>query len=90
MWERKIMGLTDQPYHACQVMTWDKIIAMGDQLFLENPFVQEKVVLNFHVTKEYDCQWTRMFKKSIGWILSVDLYIYVDDRRPISTTETLC
>ena len=44
--------LTDSPYHACQAVTWDKCIAMGDRLDSNNPFSLEKVVLNLPGTKE--------------------------------------
>ena len=28
MWERKMMGLTDSPYHACKAVTWEKCRVM--------------------------------------------------------------
>ena len=40
------MGITGSPYHACQVVTWAKSIAMGDRINQNNPFAWEKVVLN--------------------------------------------
>ena len=45
-WERKMMGITDSPYYACQVVTWDKCISMGDQIDRNNSFAWDKVVLN--------------------------------------------
>ena len=55
MWELKMMGLTDLPYHACQAVTWANCIAMGDRLHSNNTFTWYKVVLNLPVTEEYDC-----------------------------------
>lgn len=31
-----MMGLTDWPYHACQAVTWAKIVALGDIRNLKN------------------------------------------------------
>ena len=30
IWERKIMGLTDLPYHVCQAVMWDRGVALGE------------------------------------------------------------
>ena len=32
------MGFTDSYYHACQEVTWEKGISMGDLLDSNNPF----------------------------------------------------
>ena len=48
-----MMGLTDSPYHACQSVTRDNCIAMGDQLDSNNNVTWEKGVLNCPGTKEY-------------------------------------
>ena len=64
------MGLTYSPYHACQAVTWDKSIAMGNRLELKNNFAWEKLVFKFPETKEYDCQRPWVFKKRIDWMLA--------------------
>ena len=32
------MGFTDSSYHACQAVTWEKGISMGDRLDSNNTF----------------------------------------------------
>ena len=46
------MGFTDCPYHACQEVTWDKTIAIGNRRDSMNPFRWERVVVNFQVHKD--------------------------------------
>ena len=46
-----MMGITDSPYHACQAVTWNKYIAMGEQLDSNNPFAWEKMVLKLYGTE---------------------------------------
>ena len=84
------MGLTDSSYHTFQAVTWSKCIAMGDRLDSNNPFSWDKVVLNLPGTKEYDCQITWVFKQILDGLLVADLFICVDDGRPIGPTENLC
>ena len=85
-----MMGLTDSTYHACQTVKWDKSIAMGDRIDLNNPISWENVVLNSHGTKGYDFQQPMVFNQRVYGLLADDLFIYVDDRHPIGSTETLC
>ena len=89
-WVRKMMGLIYSPYYSCQAVTWDKCTSMGDRLDSNNLFSWEKLVMNLLGTKEYNCQRPWVFKKRVDGLLDVDLFIYVDDGRPIVTTENLC
>ena len=88
MWERKMMGPTESPYHACQAVTWAKSISMGDRLESNNHFAWDKVVLNLPVTKEYDFQRPWLFKKVFDGLLAMDLFIYVDYGQPNGPTGT--
>ena len=90
MWERKIMGLTDSPYHSCQAVTWANCIAIRDRLNSNNPFAWDKVVLKLLGTDEYDCHIPWFFKQRVDGLLAEDLFIYVDYGRPIGPTEYLC
>ena len=83
------MGLIDSPYHSCQAVTWDKCIPIGDRLNRNNPFAWEKLVLKFLGTEEYDCHRTWVLKKRADGFLTADLFVYVDDGRPIGPTEDL-
>ena len=56
-------GLTDSPYHVCQLVMWDKIISVGDQIDSNNTFSWQKEVLNLPRTEEYDCQLPWVFKQ---------------------------
>ena len=47
------MGLTYSPYHACQVVTWAKSVALGDKQSLNNPFGWYTVVVNLTGTTAY-------------------------------------
>ena len=63
---------------------------MEDRLISNNTFAWDNVVLNFIGTKEYDYQWSWVLRKRVDGLLSKYLFIYVDNRRPIGTTEILC
>ena len=45
-WYRKMMGLTDSPYHACQAITWSKITSLGNRRETINPFKWDRVLVN--------------------------------------------
>ena len=51
MWDQKMMGVIDWPYHLFQVVTWAKIITMVYQLDSNNPLAWYKVVLKFPGTE---------------------------------------
>ena len=85
-----MMGLTNQPYHVCQALTWAKCIAMGYLLGSDIPFTWKKVVLNLPGTEEYDCQSPQVFKQSVDGFLSADLFIYMDNGRLIEPINNLC
>ena len=67
-----MMGITDSPYHACQAVTWDKCISMGDRIDPNNPFEWEEVVLKFLGTEECDCKSPWVFKQSVDGFLVVE------------------
>ena len=46
IWESKMMGLTDFPYHECQAVTWANGIALGDRHNPNNPFGWDIVITN--------------------------------------------
>ena len=46
IWERKMMWLTDYPYHACKSVTWAKVMYIGDRKETDNPFECSIVVIN--------------------------------------------
>ena len=81
------MVLTDSQYHACQAVTWAKGIAMGDSIDSNNPFAWDKVVLNLPGTEGYDCHRPWVFNQSFDGFWVEDLFIYVDDGRPIGPTK---
>ena len=89
MWELKMMGLTDSPYHACQAVTWAKCISTGDRLDPNNPFAWNKVVLKLPGADDYDCHRPWMFKQMVDGLLAADLLIYVEDGWQIGPTEDL-
>ena len=62
---------------------------MRHQIDSNNPFAWEKVVLKLLETKKYDCQRPWVFNPSVDEFLAADLFIYVDDGRPIRPTNTL-
>ena len=84
------MGLKVSPYHACKAVTWAKCISMGDRLDSNNPFAWDKVVLKLPGTEVYACLIPWVFKQRVYGLLAADLFIYVDDGRPIRPTEDLC
>ena len=90
MWDWKIMGITDLPYHACQAVTGAKCIAMEDRLESNNPFAWENVVMELPGTEEYDYQSTWVFKKRFDGLLAVEFFIYVEKGWLIGPTENLC
>ena len=49
--ERNMMGIKDLTYHKCQAVTWDKCISVGDQIYWNNSFAWDKVVLNVSGTE---------------------------------------
>ena len=53
-WERKIMGLTNSPYHTCQEVTWSKTIVLGYRRESSDTFIWEGVVVNFLGSEVYD------------------------------------
>ena len=85
-----MMRIIDSPYHEFKAVMWAKCIAMGDQLDPNKPFAWEKAVMNLPRTEEYDCQRTWLFNQSVDGLLAEDLFIYVDDGRPIGPTKNLC
>ena len=48
------------------------------------------MVLNLPGAEEYDCQIPWLFKNMVDRLLVADLFIYVDDGRPIGPTEDMC
>ena len=85
-----MMGITGFPYHACQEVTGDKSIALGDWLDSNNPFAWYKVVLKFPGSEECDYHRPWLFEQRVGELLDTDLFIHVEDGQPIGPTEDLC
>ena len=85
-----MMGSTDLPYHACQVVMWAKIIAFGDRNGIKNNFRWKKVVVRLPGTTAYDCQLPWVYKEWRYRVVAYNCYVYVDDERPIRTTKILC
>ena len=84
------MGLIDSPYHACQVVTWDKSVALGYRQSLNNPFGWDKVVVNLPVTTTYYYQLPWFYKERRDGLIVANWFVYVGDGRPIVPTEKLC
>lgn len=89
-WERDMMGLLDSPFRAIQVMTWLKEIIYGDPEDPGNPFRWDRVELNLPCSRNYDPRrpWVAKVRKC-GTIAS-DVYIYVDDVRPVGQGRKDC
>ena len=84
-----MMWIIYSPYHACQVVTWGKCIAMGDRLYSNNPFAWEKVVLNLLGNKEYYFQRPWEFNQRVDEFFAAEIFIYVEDGRPIRPTKNV-
>ena len=77
------MGLTDSPYNVCQAVNWSKGIELGYRKNLKNNIGWEKVVSNFRGKTSYDCQHPRVYKDMRDGLIKDNLFVYVDDGRPI-------
>ena len=84
-----MMGFTDSPYHAFQAFTWANTIALGDRRKKINRFRLERVVVNLMVSEGYECKLPWVYKKREDVLIAADLFIYVDDGRPIGPTEDI-
>ena len=74
IWDIKMMGCTDSPYHVCQAATWFKSIDFGGRRNLKNTFAWQKVVINFPMTIDYYCQRTCVYKQGRDGFLDEDVF----------------
>ena len=79
----KIMGLTDLPYHAYQEVTWANEFNMINIRDKKKSFKWEKVVNNLPGKSTYGCCWPWVYKERRNSIIAADLFVYVDNGRPI-------
>lgn len=84
------MGINDSPYHEFQSVIWAKELALGNKQDKINPFKWERVVNNLLGTPIYDCcrQW--VYKERSDWIITADMFVYVDEGQPIGSIEEVC
>ena len=88
-WGRKMVGLVDSPHHTFQDVTWAKKISLGSRRVPINPFKWDRVVVNFPGSGGYDCRRSWLYKECTDGMITADLFIYVDERRPIGPTEEI-
>ena len=81
-----MMGFMDSTSHYCQEVMWAKNIALGDRRESSNTFIRERVVVNFPGSEGYDCKRHWLYKDREDGLIATDLFIYVDNRRPIGPT----
>ena len=55
VWESKIIGLANYPYHTCQAMNWSKGGSLRNRNYPNNPYVWEIVMNNLPGEEFYDC-----------------------------------
>ena len=85
-----MMVLTNSTYYECQVVMWAKIVALGEMQISKNPFVWEKVEVNFPGTTTYECKCPWVYKERRYVLIAENLFVYVDYGQPIVSTEALC
>ena len=83
-------GFTDSTYHAFQAVTWANELDMGNIQDNKNTFKWKRVVNNLPGTSMYDCCRTWVYKERSDGSIEADLFVYVENGRPIGTTEEVC
>ena len=89
-WCRAMMGLTDSPYRAVQIILWAKEIILGDRHDETNPFRWHHVELNLLGSPRYDARRPMVSKRRKDGSLSSDVFAYMDDKRPVGSGEEEC
>ena len=90
-WGRCGMGFTNSPYVAVQGITVAEEVFMGDRRDRTNVFRWDEVVLNLPGSAGYQPNkpWVCKIRSEDGEI-ACDVFIYVDDLRPVGPTEEEC
>eukprot|EP00978_Attheya_sp_CCMP212_P017966 scaffold48596_cov51-Attheya_sp.AAC.1 len=84
------MGLRSSPYNATQGMAWAEEVITGDRNDPENPFRWDYVDENLPGHHEYDTTKPRVSKRRKDGTIAGDVFIYIDDLRPVNDTEKSC
>jgi hypothetical protein len=87
-WGRAAMGLTPSPFQAVQRMAYAKEVILGDRKDPANPFRWDWVQMNLPGQVGYDPSkpWVSKIRKEDGRIVG-DIFSFVDDLRPTSTSK---
>jgi hypothetical protein len=90
-WGRCGMGFTNSPYVAVQGITVAEEVILGDCKDPANIFRWDEVSFNLPGSAGYrpDKPWVRKVRLDDGKI-ACDVFIYVDDLRPVGPTEKDC
>jgi hypothetical protein len=85
------MGFRPSPYQITQAIGWDNEVMTGDHLDDNNVFRWAEVRMNLPGSVLYDprVQWVSKVRKEDGRVAS-DLFIYIDDFRPMAPSEQEC
>eukprot|EP00978_Attheya_sp_CCMP212_P046767 scaffold410750_cov28-Attheya_sp.AAC.1 len=86
-----IMGLRPSPYNATQGMAEAEDVIRGDKMNAANPYRWDRVSLNIPGQMNYDPKLPWVAKVRLdGQIAAGDIFIYIDDLRPVNDAEGSC
>jgi hypothetical protein len=87
-WTRAAMGLTSSPYQSVQGMAFAEEVIFGDRHDSSNPYRWDHIQMNLPGQVDYNpsLPWVSKVRDEDGWIAS-DLFSFVDDLRPTSTSK---
>ena len=88
-WNRTLMGFRSSPYIACKSYGWCTDVIRGDKKDPQNPFRWNWVRLNLPGDEAYDPTFPWVSKMN-GDQEANDLKVYVDDVRPVGSSEQGC